>query len=69
LPDIWQGVEALWQQPLKARAPVAGKVGILRVQGRTETSYPGVPPLDESLATHLLPQAAGWAKNLSSAAA
>ena len=34
-------------------------VGILRVQGRTDTACPGVPPLDESLAAHLLPQAAG----------
>jgi len=41
---------------------VGGMAGILRVQGRTDTACPGVPPLDESLAAHLLPQAAGWAE-------
>ena len=41
---------------------MAGMVGILRVQGRTDTACPGVPPLDESLAAHLLQQAAGSAE-------
>ena len=36
--------------------------GILRVQGHSDTECPGVPPLDESLAAHLLPQAARWAE-------
>jgi len=62
-PDIWQCVEATWRHPLKTRAPVAGMAGLLRVQGRTDTACPGVPPLDESLEAHLLPQAAGWAES------
>ena len=62
LPDIWRCVEATWRQPLKTKAPVATWAGILRVQGRSDTECPGVPPLDESLAAHLLPQAAGWAE-------
>ena len=36
--------------------------GIIRVQGRSDTACPGVSPLDESLAAHLLPQTAGWAE-------
>ena len=32
------------------------------MQGHSDTECPGVPPLDESLAAHLLPQAAGWAE-------
>jgi len=55
LPDIWQCVEALWRQPLRTKAPVAGTSGILRVQGRPDTECPGVSPLDESLAAHLPP--------------
>ena len=69
LPDIWQCVEATWRQPLRTKAPVATWVGILRVQGRSDTECPGLPrfapvcpPLDESLAAHLLPQAVGWAE-------
>lgn len=41
-------VMALWQQPLKSKVPVA------RVQGHTETSYPGVPPLNDALTAPLL---------------
>ncbi|XP_033976080.1 uncharacterized protein LOC117474148 [Trematomus bernacchii] len=33
-----------------------------RVQGRSDTVCAGVPPLDESLAAHLLPRSAGWAE-------
>ena len=36
--------------------------GIIRVQGRSDTVCSGVPPLDESLAAHLLPRSAGWAE-------
>ena len=57
--DILQCVEATWRQPLRTRAPVAGMSGILRVQGRSDTAGPGVPPLDESLVAHLLPGNAG----------
>ena len=49
---------AIIEQPY----PVASMAGILRVQGRTDTACPGVPPVDESLAAHLLSQAAGWAE-------
>ena len=38
-----------------------GMAGLLRVQGHSDTTCPVLPPLDESLAAHLLPQAAGWA--------
>jgi len=62
VPDIWQCVEATWRQPLRTKPPIAAMAGIIRVQGRSDTACPGVPPLDESLAAHLLPQAAGWAE-------
>lgn len=62
LPDVWQCVEATWRQPLRARASVAGMTGLLRLEGHPDSGCPGVPPLDESLAAHLLPQAAGWAE-------
>ena len=58
LPEIWQCVEATWWQPFKTKAPVAAMAGIIRVEGRWDTTCPGVPPLDESLAAHLLPT--GW---------
>ena len=50
-------------------AMAAERVGLPLPTPLPETSYPGVPPLDESLATHLLPQAAGWAENLCPATA
>ena len=62
LPDIWRCVEATWQQPFKTKAPVAAMAGIIKVEGRTDTACAGVAPLDESLAAHLLPRAAGWAE-------
>ena len=62
LPDIWRCVEATWRQPLRTKAPVATWAGIFRVEGHLDTECPGVPPLDESLAAHLLPQTAGWAE-------
>ena len=62
LPDIWQCVEATWQRPLKAKASIASMSGIIRVQGRSDTVCPGVPPLDESLAAHLLQRSTGWAE-------
>ncbi|XP_034080847.1 uncharacterized protein LOC117551874 [Gymnodraco acuticeps] len=62
LPGIWRCVEATWRQPLRTKAPVATWAGILRVEGHSDTECPGVPPLDESLAAHLLPQTAGWAE-------
>lgn len=48
LPDLWQCAEVAWQQSLKTRAPVAGLMDFLRMQGGTEASYPGMPPLDEA---------------------
>ena len=36
--------------------------GIIKVVDRSDTTCPGVPPLDESLAAHLLLRAAGWAE-------
>jgi len=47
---------------MRTKAPVATWAGILRVQDRSDMECPGVPPLDVSLAAHLLPQAAGWAE-------
>jgi len=49
--------------PLRTKAPVSIWAGILRVQGRSDTEYPGVPPLDDDDdGDDLLPQAAGWAE-------
>jgi len=62
LPEVWRCVEATWQQPLKTKAPVAAMAGIIKVVDRSDTTCPGVPPLDENLAAHLLPRAAGWAE-------
>lgn len=59
-PDIWQCVEILWQHLLKTKVPVTGLGDYLREQGRTEASYPGVPPIDKALAALLLPQLSGW---------
>ena len=46
LPDIWQCVKASWQEPHKTKAAVVGLAPFLRVQGETETVFPGVPPLE-----------------------
>jgi len=62
LPEIWRCVEATWQQPLKTKAPIAAMAGIIKVVDRSDTTFPGVPSLEESLAAHLLPRAAGWAE-------
>lgn len=61
LSDIWQCVEASWQQPLKTRALVTGLMDFPRVHGCTEAFYPGVPPWTRPwLPTcHLLGQQAG----------
>lgn len=58
--NIWQCVEALWEQPLKIKSPATGLVNFLRVQGRMEDSNPSMSPLDESFTAHLLPQSCGW---------
>lgn len=60
LPDIWQCVKASWQEPLKTKATVTGVASFLRVQGETETVFPGVPPLEDALAALLIPHSAGW---------
>lgn len=61
LSDIWQCVEASWQQPLKTRALVTSLMDFPRVHGCTEAFYPGVPPwMRLSLPTcHLHGQQAG----------
>nr|XP_010785835.1 PREDICTED: uncharacterized protein LOC104959626 [Notothenia coriiceps] len=56
LPDVQWCSEATWWQPLRMKAPVATWAGI-----HSDTECPGVPPLEESLAAHLLPTA-GWAE-------
>jgi len=62
LPDIWRCVEATWRQPLKTKATVPTWAGILKVEGHPDTECFGVRPLEDSLAAHLLLQAAGWAE-------
>lgn len=59
LPDIWHCVEVSWQQPLQTIAPVVGLVNYFRVQSRTESSYPSIPPLDVWQPTCLCSQLGG----------
>jgi len=40
-----------------------GLAPFLRVQGETETVFPGVPPLEEALAALIIPHSAGWSGN------
>ena len=45
--------------PAPPTAPEAGEPPP-RVQGETETVFPGVPPLEDALAVLIIPHSAGW---------
>ena len=50
-------VEEALSQPGKLRAPVSRYAPFTRVHGDTEAGFPSVPPLEQSLASILLPKA------------
>ena len=63
-PPVWPRVtelqpftEAAFSEPGKLKAPVVRYQPFTRVQGLSESGFPGVPRLEESLATILLPKA------------
>ncbi|CAK6980951.1 inter-alpha-trypsin inhibitor heavy chain H3-like [Scomber scombrus] len=63
-PPLWPQVSELrsfvdmaYAEPGKLKAPVSRYDPFTRVQGITEGSFPSVPPLEENLATILLPKA------------
>ena len=57
-PDIWAAVQTSWEEPYRAKPVVSGMQHFLRVEGKTDSVFPGLPSLEEALAAIIVPQ--GW---------